>query len=175
MACIVVGLHALLLLVAAHIRHSLHYSLPDDEPFLTWVVVPPPEPLTNSSDAASAPLPSSPASRSTGSTVTHESATSVDAPDVAPRRIDWGANAAYQARKAVADGATELHRNLGPRKPGIPPEPEAPILFPREPDVFGEIGEDVNGDPIVRLSKHCYQNWKSGCRLRATTSIRASC
>lgn len=51
----------------------------------------------------------------------------------------------------------ERYRNLGPRKPPPEPEPEPPSIFEPERDVTGEIAEDVMGNPVVRLNKHCYQ------------------
>jgi len=72
-------------------------------------------------------------------------------------QINWHAQAAFNAKRAVEDSVTERYRNLGPRKPSPKPEAEVPRLFEPEHNVFGEVAQDVLDDPIVRLTKHCYQ------------------
>ena len=81
----------------------------------------------------------------------------VTATPTPPRQIDWGAHAAFNARRAVEESVTERHRYFGPRRPSPEPEPEPPSVFEEERKVLGEIGEDALGDPVVKLNKYCYQ------------------
>ena len=74
-----------------------------------------------------------------------------------PRQIDWSVHGAYAAKKAVEDSLTDKYLNMGPRRPGPPPEPVPPALFEEEKEVFGEEGTDIHNDPVVRLNKYCYQ------------------
>lgn len=57
----------------------------------------------------------------------------------------------------MEESVTERYRNFGPRKPGPEPDPEPPSIFEPKRQVKGETGVDVHGDPVVRLSEHCYQ------------------
>lgn len=157
MAIIVVALHALLLLIAWRLGEHLHRGDASSDASMIWIIPQPVEPTARSADLPRDRTVQRSSERPTPREKTRESDIAVDSPARAPRQIDWGAHAAFHARKAVEDGATERYRNLGPRKPGPPPEPKGPTLFEREPEVFGEVAEDTNGDPILRLSKHCYQ------------------
>ena len=157
MAIIVVALHGLLLLIAWCLGEQVYRRSVSDDASMTWI-------LTASTRTACTVRRF--AARSTLATIERTSNrggehtradTTVDSPARSPRQIDWGAHAAFNARRAVEDGTGERYRNLGPRKPGPPPEPAIPSIFEPEPDVRGEEGLDVNGDPVVRLNKYCYQ------------------
>ena len=156
LAIIVVALHGLLLLIAWRLGEQLHRRPVSDDASMTWIRLRPPESVPRSVDVPRDQTTQPSDDRRTVSESARESDTAVDSPALPPRQIDWGAHAAFNARKAVEDGTAERYRNFGPRKPGPPPEPEVPALFEDEPEVFGDIAEDVHGDPIVRLSKHCY-------------------
>lgn len=157
MAVIVVALHGLLLLIAWRLGEQLHRRAVGDDASMTWIDLRSPEAVARTVDSPrdQAPQPSNDHRTVSGSV--RESDTTVESPARPPHPVDWGAHATYHARKAVEDGATERYRNFGPRKPGPPPEPAIPSIFEPEPDVSGEEGEDIHGDPIVRLSKYCYQ------------------
>ncbi len=156
-ACIVVALHGLLWLLAWHSGLLAHRRAANDETSMTWIFVRPPEPAPPATDRPE-DRPAAPAlPRSTQRAAVSESSTTTVTTPLPPRQIDWDANASYHARKAVEDSVAERYRNFGPRKPGPPPEPAVPSLFEAEPDVAGEEAEDIHGDPIVRLSKYCYQ------------------
>jgi hypothetical protein len=157
MAIIVVALHGLLFLIAWCLGEQVYRRSVSDDASMTWILTRPLEPLARSVDSLRAQPSQRSNERPTVEENTRESDTTVDSPARSPRQIDWGAHAAFNARRAVEDGTGERYRNLGPRKPGPPPEPAIPSIFEPEPDVRGEEGLDVNGDPVVRLNKYCYQ------------------
>jgi hypothetical protein len=147
----------LLLVLAWRAALGPHRLIRGDDPAMTWIELRPsvPEPAPPATqvdpDRAVATTPDPPRETADAGTATSQPAS------LPPRQIDWSANATYHARKAVEAAAVERYRNLGARRPGPPPEPEVPSLFEAKPDVAGEIGEDINGDPVLRLSEHCYQ------------------
>ncbi len=155
---IVTILHALLLLLIWKSRQLLIIDDVSVDRFIEWVPIEP---------ARERLLPSSPREpdlRTPERTIIEvqqpssspESATPAAEP-LPPRQIDWNAHGAYAAKKAVEGSVGEPYRNFGPRKSGPPPGPGAPALFEEEKDKFGEEGTDIHGDPVVWLSKHCYQ------------------
>jgi len=154
--CIVVVLHSLLVLLAWNMRSKLHDRSRSADQFVIWVPVTQPESHPSLPDLPEVAIDRS-AILTADQTVPPNQAISLPPAQLPGASINWHANAAFQARKTVQDSVTERYRNFGPRKPGPPPEPAIPSVFEQEPEVFGEEGEDSYGDPVVRLSKNCYQ------------------
>lgn len=153
----VAGLHALLFVLAWHAALAPHWLRRGDDPAMTWIDLRPATgdrtpPMTQVEPDRALATTSDVTRETTGPRPLTSPPTSLP-----PRQIDWNANAAYHASQAVAAATKERYRNLGPRRPGPPPEPEVASLFESKPDVAGEVGEDINGDPVLRLSEHCYQ------------------
>lgn len=154
---IVTILHALLLLLIWKSRQLLLVHEASADRFIEWIRIDPP--LDN-------PVPSSPPEPDL---IARERTIELQQPlpppastasateSLPPRQIDWSAHGAYAAKKAVEGSVSEPYRNFGPRKQGPPPEPGAPALFEEEEEKFGKEGTDIHGDPVVWLSKHCYQ------------------
>jgi hypothetical protein len=153
MAILVVALHGLLILIAWRLGEQLHHRPVSDDASMTWILLRPREPVARSFDSPRDQTPQPSNDRRTVRENAGEPDSTAVSPARPPHHIDWGAHAIHNARKAVEDGTAERYRNLGPRRPGPPPDPEVPTLFEREPEVFGEVAEDTNGDPILRLSK----------------------
>lgn len=153
-ALVVVVLHSMLVVFFWKLRTSAMGPATDDR-FVIWLrpaddnaqkVEPPPpsEPeVTQAAPVLIVPVaPASPVAPEPSS----------DAPPV-----NWSTNAAFHAKRAVEAANGDGHRNLGQRKPGPAPEVGPPTLFEAEENVRGQEADDVNGDPIVRLNKYCYQ------------------
>ena len=153
---IVIGLHSVVLILIWKTR-ELTLRPASENRYLQVVTIDPPERTPPSEEPRdpdiAAPSIVAPSSepRSTTPPVT------TPAEPLPPRQIDWNAHGSYAAKKAVEDSVTDKYRNMGPRRPGPPPEPVPPALFEEEKEVFGEEGTDIHGDPMVRLNKYCYQ------------------
>jgi hypothetical protein len=153
--CIVVGLHSLILLFIWKTRDSLNSRTGPEDEFIVWIrvtePVPPDEATPSPSDE-----PVARADREQREPAARDEQ-DVTATPSAPRQIDWGAHAAFNAKRAVEESLPERYRYFGPRRPSPEPEPEPPSVFEEERKVHGEIGEDALGNPVVKLNKYCYQ------------------
>ncbi|HKE96936.1 MAG TPA: hypothetical protein VKB34_21695 [Povalibacter sp.] len=160
--CVVAGLHSLLIVLVWKARETLYERRATDDQFAVWVRLAPE--VRKSVELP--PMPAALVTRQTASLTptaakpSGPTAETAEAPPTnsTPRQIIWGNQAAYYAKKAVEDSVTDRYRNLGPRKPGPPPERPPPSIFEPEENVLGQEGRDVHGDPVVRLNKYCYQD-----------------
>jgi hypothetical protein len=154
--CVVLGAHGLFALLLSQARQGVRRS--QDDNHLIWLRLesprelpsPPPPPPTpqarervRESEPATLPTPALPASS--------------EPSDDVPRQIDWTAAAAGEARRAAQGGDANGYRSFGPRKPGAPPQEDAPTIFEAPKHVRGEESVDAFGDPIVWLNDHCYK------------------
>ncbi|HEY5808422.1 MAG TPA: hypothetical protein VIT67_10665 [Povalibacter sp.] len=154
---IAVGGHVLLIALIWNARRIPYHEddLPDT--VAVWLrvdhpILPPSNPVT----ASEPPAVATPHRAEHAAAIPQQAGTT-EAVTAPPQQINWGAQAAYKAKKTVEDSVTDSYRNFGPRKPGAPDEPQPPVLIEEEKSAFGEEGTDVHGDPVVRLSEHCYQ------------------
>ena len=150
--CLVAGVHWL-----AFVLLTGHRDLTGDadaEKYVVWLQLPLPSSRVELSPAVLPLIPK--LQREPSATPAPEippSPTSITQP-----RTNWQDAGRFYARKAIEEARTEHYRNLGADKaPPAPAEPQVPPLFEAKQSVFGQIGEDAMGNPIMKLSENCYR------------------
>jgi hypothetical protein len=149
----VMALHIVLLQIAYRMQRS---AREDDasEDALVWLQLDrPQEPRRAEEQGAPRPAPRSP---SVAPTRTREVSASTTSPSLSSRQVDWRANAARSAQRAVEGAQREQHRSFAPRKEPPREEPPPPSIFRAVPrPEYGDVGE-VDGRPVVWMNEYCY-------------------
>jgi hypothetical protein len=71
--------------------------------------------------------------------------------------INWRANAVRSAQLAVDESTRERYRSFGPREEPTRSEESVPSVFEdKAKHESGDVGEGVNGDPVVWMNENCY-------------------
>jgi hypothetical protein len=153
----VVALHLVLLLMVARVASTSHQVQDVLEDALLLVRIdhakPPPRlnpPTRERQVDVAAPAISA---RSTDEAPPAQSAPATSPPP----NVDWRSNAIRSAQLAVEEASLERYRTFGPRKDTPRDDESVPSLFADEAKhQSGDVGEGVNGDPVVWINENCY-------------------
>jgi hypothetical protein len=154
----VIGLHVLLIFGAQRIS-TLSFDVVADKA-LVWlrldqpIATPRPEELPQQERVPTRNVPPRPEQPQIPET--RSSSEQLPTAPAPPRQIDWRANAARSAERAVEAAGQERYRSFGPRKEPAPGEPPVPSAFGEPPKhKYGDVDTE-GGDPVVYMNENCY-------------------